>query len=110
VLPEIAVAKIREDAPLDKVCLLGCGLTTGYGAATRTAQVERGSTVAIFGLGCVGLSVIQGAKLCGAQRIIGIDNNPAKFICGKRQHIKHLYILTYSTRSLFFFSQAIGCY
>jgi S-(hydroxymethyl)glutathione dehydrogenase / alcohol dehydrogenase len=83
VLPEIAVAKIRDDAPFDKVCLLGCGITTGYGAVTRTANVEKGSTVAVFGLGCVGLSVIQGAKARQAKRIIGIDKNPAKFSLGR---------------------------
>jgi S-(hydroxymethyl)glutathione dehydrogenase/alcohol dehydrogenase len=79
VLPEIAVAKIRKDAPLDKVCLLGCAVTTGIGAVLHTAKVEPGSSVAVFGLGGVGLSVIQGAVLAGAERIIGIDTNPAKF-------------------------------
>jgi S-(hydroxymethyl)glutathione dehydrogenase/alcohol dehydrogenase len=76
---EISVAKINPIAPLDKVCLLGCGITTGYGAAINSAKVESGSTVAVFGLGGVGLSVIQGAKQCGASRIIGIDLNPEKF-------------------------------
>src|SRR5262245_29261452 len=79
VLPEIAVAKIRKDAPLDKVCLLACGVTTGIGAVLHTAKVEPGSSVAIFGLGGVGLSVVQGAVLAGAERIIGIDTNPRKF-------------------------------
>ncbi len=79
VLPEIAVAKIRKDAPLDKVCLLACGVTTGIGAVLHTAKVEPGSSVAVFGLGGVGLSVIQGAVLAGAERIIGIDTNPRKF-------------------------------
>jgi len=79
VLPEIAVAKISKEAPLDKVCLLGCGITTGYGAAITTAKVEPGSTVAVFGLGGVGVSVIQGAKACGAKRIIGVDLNESKF-------------------------------
>jgi S-(hydroxymethyl)glutathione dehydrogenase/alcohol dehydrogenase len=79
VLPEIAVAKISEKAPLDKVCLLGCGITTGVGAVLNTAKVQPGSTVAVFGLGGIGLSVIQGAVMAKAERIIGIDINPAKF-------------------------------
>ncbi|MXY52857.1 MAG: alcohol dehydrogenase catalytic domain-containing protein, partial [Gammaproteobacteria bacterium] len=78
VLPEIAVAKIREDAPFDKVCYIGCGVTTGLGAVMNTAQVEPGANVAVFGLGGIGLNVIQGARLVGADRIIGIDTNPAK--------------------------------
>ncbi|KAJ3045775.1 NAD/NADP dependent alcohol dehydrogenase [Rhizophlyctis rosea] len=78
VVAEISVAKIDQSAPLDKVCLLGCGVTTGYGAVTNTAKVEAGSTVAVFGLGGVGLSVIQGAKAVGAKRIIGIDINASK--------------------------------
>ena len=78
VLPEIAVAKIREDAPFDKVCYIGCGVTTGLGAVMNTAQVEPGSNVAVFGLGGIGLNVIQGARLVGADRIIGVDTNPAK--------------------------------
>lgn len=84
VLPEIAVAKIREDAPLDKVCLLGCGITTGYGAVLNTAKVEAGATIAVFGLGAVGLSVIQGAVAAKAARIIGIDINVAKFEVAKQ--------------------------
>jgi len=79
VVPEIALAKVREDAPLDKVCLLGCGVTTGIGAVLNTARVEPGSTVAIFGLGGVGLSAVQGAVLAGAERIIGVDPNPDKY-------------------------------
>lgn len=79
VVPEIALAKISKDAPLDKVCLLGCGITTGIGAVLNTAKVEKGATVAVFGLGGIGLSVIQGAKTAGASRIIGIDVNPDKF-------------------------------
>jgi S-(hydroxymethyl)glutathione dehydrogenase/alcohol dehydrogenase len=79
VVPEIALAKIRRDAPLDKVCLLGCGVTTGIGAVRNTAKVEPGSTVAVFGLGGVGLSVIQGAVIAGAERIFAIDINPRKF-------------------------------
>ncbi|KAJ3294696.1 hypothetical protein HK104_003360 [Borealophlyctis nickersoniae] len=78
VVCEISLAKVDEKAPLDKVCLLGCGITTGYGAVTKTAKVEAGSTVAVFGLGGVGLSVLQGAKAVNAKRIIGIDTNPKK--------------------------------
>jgi S-(hydroxymethyl)glutathione dehydrogenase/alcohol dehydrogenase len=79
VLPEIAVAKIGKDAPLEKVCLLGCGITTGIGAVLNTAKVEPGATVAVFGLGGVGLSAIQGAAMAKAGRIIAIDINPDKF-------------------------------
>ena len=79
VVPEIALAKINKAAPLDKVCLLGCGVTTGIGAVVNTAKVEAGSTVAVFGLGGIGLSCIQGAVMAGAERIIGIDINPDKF-------------------------------
>ena len=79
VLPEISLVKIDPAAPLDKVCLLGCGITTGIGAVIKTAKVEAGSTVAIFGLGGVGLSAIQGAVMAGAERILVIDTNPAKF-------------------------------
>jgi len=79
VLPEIALAKVNPAAPLDKICLLGCGITTGIGAVLNTAKVRAGSTVAVFGLGGIGLSVIQGAVMAGAERIIGIDVNPAKF-------------------------------
>ncbi|MFN7678184.1 MAG: S-(hydroxymethyl)glutathione dehydrogenase/class III alcohol dehydrogenase [Cyanobacteriota bacterium] len=79
VLPEIAVAKIQADAPLEKVCLLGCGVTTGIGAVRNTARVEPGSTVAVFGLGGIGLAVVIGAVAAGAARIIGIDVNPEKF-------------------------------
>ena len=78
VLPEIALAKIREDAPFDKVCYIGCGVTTGIGAVINTAKVEPGSTVAVFGLGGIGLNVIQGARMVGADRIIGVDINPSK--------------------------------
>src|SRR5450631_487642 len=79
VLPEISVAKINPDAPLDKVCLLGCGITTGIGAVLNTAKVHPGATVAVFGLGGIGLSVVQGAVMAGAARIIGIDTNAKKF-------------------------------
>ena len=78
VLPEIAVAKIREDAPFDKACYIGCGVTTGLGAVMNTAKVEPGANVAVFGLGGIGLNVIQGARIAGADRIIGVDLNPAK--------------------------------
>jgi len=78
VLPEIALAKIRKDAPLDKVCLLGCAVTTGIGAVLNRARVEPGSSLAVFGLGGVGLSVIQGAVMAGAERIIAVDTNPKK--------------------------------
>jgi S-(hydroxymethyl)glutathione dehydrogenase/alcohol dehydrogenase len=78
VLPEISVAKVREDAPFDKICLIGCGVTTGVGAAVFTAKVRPGDRVVVFGLGCIGLNVIQGARLCGAEQIVGVDINPAK--------------------------------
>ena len=78
VLPEIALARIRKDAPFDKVCYIGCGVTTGLGAVINTAKVEPGANVAVFGLGGIGLNVIQGATLVGADRIIGVDLNPAK--------------------------------
>jgi S-(hydroxymethyl)glutathione dehydrogenase/alcohol dehydrogenase len=78
VLPEIALAKIRSDAPFDKVCYIGCGVTTGIGAVLNTAQVRPGDQVAVFGLGGIGLNVVQGARLAGASRIIGVDLNPAK--------------------------------
>jgi len=78
IVPEVALAKIRRDAPLDRVCLLGCGITTGIGAVLNTAKVHPGASVAVFGLGGVGLSVVQGAVLAGAERIIAIDVNPRK--------------------------------
>jgi S-(hydroxymethyl)glutathione dehydrogenase/alcohol dehydrogenase len=78
VLPEIAVAKIREDAPFDKICYIGCGVTTGLGAVINTAKVEAGANVVVFGLGGIGLNVIQGARMVGAGRIVGVDVNPAK--------------------------------
>ena len=77
-LPEVSLAKIPKEAPLEKVCLLGCGVTTGIGAVLNTAKVTEGSTVAIFGLGGIGLAAIIGAKMAKASRIIGIDINPAK--------------------------------
>src|SRR5215216_1176191 len=78
VLPEIAVAKIREDAPFDKSCYIGCGVTTGVGAVVNTAKVTPGSNVVVFGLGGIGLNVIQGARLVGANRIVGVDINDGK--------------------------------
>lgn len=78
VVPEIALAKVNPEAPLDKVCLLGCGVTTGIGAVLNTAKVEKGATVAVFGLGGIGLSVIQGARMAGASRIIAVDINDGK--------------------------------
>ncbi|MBW4669386.1 MAG: S-(hydroxymethyl)glutathione dehydrogenase/class III alcohol dehydrogenase [Cyanomargarita calcarea GSE-NOS-MK-12-04C] len=78
ILPEIAVAKIREDAPFDKVCYIGCGVTTGIGAVIYTAGVEPGANVVVFGLGGIGLNVIQGARMVGANMIIGVDINPSK--------------------------------
>lgn len=79
VVPEVSLAKVNKDAPLDRICLLGCGITTGIGAVFNTAKVEKGSTVAVFGLGAIGLSVIQGARMANASRIIAIDVNPNKF-------------------------------
>jgi len=84
VLPEIAVAKIRPDAPFDKACYIGCGVTTGIGAVTNTAKVEAGANVVVFGLGGIGLNVIQGARMVGAGRIVGVDVNPAKEEWGRR--------------------------
>ena len=78
VVPEIALAKIREDAPFDKVCYIGCGVTTGIGAVINTAKVEPGANVVVFGLGGIGLNVIQGARMAGASMIVGVDINPAR--------------------------------
>src|SRR5512142_2554982 len=78
VLPEIALAKVREDAPFDKICYIGCGVTTGIGAVINTAKVEAGANVVVFGLGGIGLNVIQGAKMVGADMIVGVDINPAR--------------------------------
>lgn len=83
VLPEIALAKIRSDAPYDKVCYIGCGVTTGVGAVAFDAKVEPGSTVAVFGLGGIGLNVVQGARMVGADRIIGVDLNPDRERLGR---------------------------
>jgi len=84
VVPEIALAKIREDAPFDIVCYIGCGVTTGVGAVIFTAKVEPGATVVVFGLGGIGLNVIQGARMVGAGRIVGIDVNPAREAIARR--------------------------
>ena len=78
VVPEIALAKVREDAPFDKICYIGCGVTTGIGAVLFTAKVEAGANVVVFGLGGIGLNVIQGARMVGAGKIIGVDLNPAR--------------------------------
>jgi S-(hydroxymethyl)glutathione dehydrogenase / alcohol dehydrogenase len=89
VLPEIAVAKVREDAPFEKICYIGCGVTTGIGAVIYTAKVWPGANVAVFGLGGIGLNVIQGARMVGADKIIGIDLNPAKAEMAKRFGMTH---------------------
>ncbi|MDX1483118.1 MAG: S-(hydroxymethyl)glutathione dehydrogenase/class III alcohol dehydrogenase [Alphaproteobacteria bacterium] len=89
VLPEIAVAKIREDAPFDKVCYIGCGVTTGIGAVINTAKVEAGSNCVVFGLGGIGLNVIQGLRMVGAEMIVGVDTNPAKREFGERFGMTH---------------------
>lgn len=89
VLPEIAVAKIREDAPFDKVCYIGCGVTTGIGAVINTAKVEPGANVVVFGLGGIGLNVIQGARLAGANKIIGVDINPRRQTLATRFGMTH---------------------
>ena len=89
VVPEIALAKIRKDAPFDKVCYIGCGVTTGIGAVLFTAKVEAGANVVVFGLGGIGLNVIQGARMVGADRIIGIDLNPAREAMARRFGMTH---------------------
>src|SRR6187399_764932 len=89
VLPEIAVAKIREDAPFKTSCYIGCGVTTGVGAVTKTAKVQPGDNVVVFGLGGIGLNVIQGAKLAGANKIIGVDINPAHEEWGRKFGMTH---------------------
>ncbi|HEX2830665.1 MAG TPA: S-(hydroxymethyl)glutathione dehydrogenase/class III alcohol dehydrogenase [Burkholderiales bacterium] len=89
VLPEIALAKIREDAPFDKVCYIGCGVTTGIGAVINTAKVEPGANVVVFGLGGIGLNVIQGAKLAGANMIVGVDLNPGREALAKKFGMTH---------------------
>src|SRR5690349_8866220 len=89
VLPEIAVAKIREDAPFDKVCYIGCGVTTGIGAVINTAKVEAGANVVVFGLGGIGLNVVQGARLVGANMIVGVDLNPARESLARKFGLTH---------------------
>jgi S-(hydroxymethyl)glutathione dehydrogenase/alcohol dehydrogenase len=89
VLPEIALAKIRPDAPFEKVCYIGCGVTTGIGAVINTAKVEAGASVVVFGLGGIGLNVIQGARMVGADTIIGIDINPAREALGRKFGMTH---------------------
>ena len=89
VVPEISLAKIREDAPFDKVCYIGCGVTTGIGAVINTAKVEVGANVVVFGLGGIGLNVIQGARLAGANMIIGVDMNPARETLAKKFGMTH---------------------
>jgi len=89
VLPEIAVAKIREDAPFDKVCYIGCGVTTGIGAVINTAKVETGANCVVFGLGGIGLNVIQGLRLVGANMIVGVDLNPERKAWGERFGMTH---------------------
>lgn len=89
VLPEIAIAKVREDAPFDKICYIGCGVTTGIGAVIYTAKVRPGSNVVVFGLGGIGLNVIQGARMVGADKIIGVDINPGKVEMAKKFGMTH---------------------
>ena len=89
VVPEIALAKIREDAPFDKVCYIGCGVTTGIGAVINTAKVEAGANVVVFGLGGIGLNVIQGARMVGAGMIIGVDVNPARKALAEKFGMTH---------------------
>lgn len=89
VLPEIALARVRDDAPFDKICYIGCGVTTGIGAVLFTAKVETGSTVVVFGLGGIGLNVIQGARMVGAGMIVGVDVNPAREEMARRFGMTH---------------------
>ena len=89
VLPEIALAKIREDAPFEKVCYIGCGVTTGIGAVINTAKVEPGANVVVFGLGGIGLNVIQGARIAGANKIVGVDINPRRKALAERFGMTH---------------------
>ena len=89
VLPEIALAPIRKDAPFDKVCYIGCGVTTGIGAVINTAKMEPGANVVVFGLGGIGLNVIQGARMVGANKIVGVDTNDEKKAWGERFGMTH---------------------
>src|SRR3982750_4075742 len=88
-LPEIALAKVREDAPFEKICYIGCGVTTGIGAVINTAKVEPGANVVVFGLGGLGLNVIQGAKLPGANIIVGVDLNPGRKQLAQKFGMRH---------------------
>ena len=89
VLPEIALAKVRKDAPFDKICYIGCGVTTGIGAVLNTAKVEPGASVVVFGLGGIGLNVLQGARMSGAGQIVGVDVNPAREALGRKFGMTH---------------------
>ena len=89
VVPEIALAKVREDAPFDKICYIGCGVTTGIGAVLNTAKVQAGDRVVVFGLGGIGLNVVQGARLAGAGMIVGVDLNPARKAMAEKFGITH---------------------
>ena len=100
VLPEIALAKIRNDAPFDKACYIGCGVTTGVGAVVKTAKVEPGANCIVFGLGGIGLNVIQGLKMAGADKIVGVDINPAKKEWGERFGMTHFVNPTNVTTDL----------
>src|SRR6202034_1202867 len=84
VLPEIALAKVRPDAPFDKICYIGCGVTTGLGAVMYTAKVEPGANVVVFGLGGIGLNVVQGARISGAGLIVGVDVNPSREVLARK--------------------------
>ena len=89
VLPEIALAKVRKDAPFEKICYIGCGVTTGIGAVIYTAKVEPGANVVVFGLGGIGLNVVQGARMAGADKIIGVDLNPAREPLARKLGLTH---------------------
>src|SRR5213075_3103910 len=89
VVPEIALAKIRDDAPFDKVCYIGCGVTTGIGAVINTAKVEPGANVVVFGLGGIGLNVVQGARMVGAKMVVGVDLNAAREALGRKFGLTH---------------------
>src|SRR5579885_1808454 len=89
VLPEISVAKVREDAPFDKICYIGCGVTTGIGAVINTAKVEPGANVVVFGLGGIGLNVVQGARMAGADMIVGVDLNPRREALARKFGLTH---------------------
>ena len=89
VVPEIALAKIRDDAPFDKVCYIGCGVTTGIGAVINTAKVQAGDRVVVFGLGGIGLNVLQGARMAGASMIVGVDTNPGRRAMAEKFGMTH---------------------